>query len=136
MDIDRLRSRVCVALVVMIGGVMGCGEAVFPTARLEGQVAVDNKPIADGVIGFVPLDSKHGRGVTGKILDGRYSVPGVPQGKVRVYLTAVKFTGRMLDYMGAKVPEQISLIPSNYASGIDVEVRGDDSNRDFNITSR
>jgi hypothetical protein len=122
------------ALLMILVGCSGCGKQ-YAVAQMEGSVSVDGKAIPEGSIAIAPLASGQGRGVNGEIVEGRYAVNNVPIGKVRVYLTAVKKTGKILQFGNQSAPEKISLIPDQYREGIELDIQGDKMLHDFSLLS-
>lgn len=64
------------ALVVPLA--IGCGGG---KGKVTGNVTVDNKPLPGGTITFHP---SKGNAASGEIIDGQYTVTGVPTGNARV----------------------------------------------------
>lgn len=112
---------------------IGCGGRWYSTARLEGQVAIDGRPIAQGNITFTPLQPGRGSGASTTIESGRYIVQNVPQGRVRVDFHAVKETGRTVMQFGKPYPETVNIIPDKYRAGLEIEVSGDNASQDFRL---
>lgn len=129
---QRLGMLLGVALVI------GCGadKPTFPAARLEGNVTVDGKPIAEGNLQFVPRDVGQAPVTGAAIVDGRYLAERVPLGKLRVVINATKETGKMVTEYSTPRPQVINLIPEKYRSGIPIEVTGDNANLNFDLKSR
>ncbi|MDZ4686744.1 MAG: hypothetical protein SH850_16855 [Planctomycetaceae bacterium] len=69
-----LTGRVCAALIVM--SVIGCGGADGPTRTpVNGAVLFDGKPMAAGIIRFIPAEGTKGPAAVGAIADGFYEIP-------------------------------------------------------------
>jgi hypothetical protein len=125
------------AMILLAAWVLGCGagKSPFPTARLEGNVTLDDKPIPEGSLQFVP-QAKGPAPVTGTpIVDGRYVAEAVPCGQLRVLVTATKEGKMIKEYSGMR-PQVMNLIPAKYRTGIPVEVTGDNLHLDFALRSR
>jgi hypothetical protein len=116
----------------------GCGSGGKPVnvARLEGAVTLDARPIVEGNLQFVPQEPGQGSPVGVPIKDGRYVAPAVPQGKVRVVVSATRKTGKMISVYSEPYEEVVSIIPDKYQDGIEIAVSGDDPNRNFALKSR
>lgn len=115
---------------------VGCREeSGGPSARLQGAVTLDGKPIAEGTINFLPEASGQVSPASTQISEGRYDARAVPLGKVRVQIIATRETGRMITGSSQPVPEVLSIIPPKYAQGIPIEVTGDNAQQDFRLTS-
>lgn len=117
---------------------LGCGgkETAYPGVKLEGTVTIAGKPLADGLILFMPHEHGRGGGVKAVVKDGRYTADKVPTGKVRVTFNAMQETGRMIESAsspGKLLPERIDLIPAKYRSGVPLEVKEEQLKQDFNL---
>src|SRR5579871_2235673 len=121
-------------LVALLGG---CGPAkpTYPSARLEGTVTLDGKPIAQGSLQFLPQDPNQAPITAVPIVDGRYVAEAVPRGKVRALLTATKETGKMVKEYSSSRLQVVNLIPEKYRAGIALDVTGDNLNQDFPLKS-
>jgi hypothetical protein len=133
-DVTMWNKMLYSALIMMLVACSGCGKH-YAVAQLEGSISVDGKAVPEGFIAIAPLASGQGSGVSGEIVGGHYTVSNVPVGKVRVYLTAVKSTGKTLQFGNTSVPEKISLIPEQYHEGIELEVRGEKMLHNFSLVS-
>lgn len=122
-------------LLFVCGCFAGCGGPSYPTATLQGQVTVDGKPIPDGTLSITPLTGNRGQGMSTSIRAGKYHVEGVPQGRVRVDFNAVQATGKTVLVFDRPEPEMMSLIPEAYRSGLEIEVKGEKMDHDFQLTS-
>jgi hypothetical protein len=68
------------------------------------------------------------------VANGKYDCPDVPLGKVRVYFSVMRPTGKMITESDNRpFPEVASIIASKYASGIEIDVTGDNSNQNFDL---
>lgn len=97
----------------------GCSDPPPPTYPIAGEVTLDGKPLATGVLTLVPV--KQGAGVPPiEIVDGRFASPVIqaPQaGDYRVEISAFEKTGRLIsdpDLAGVKTEETRQIIPSRY----------------------
>jgi hypothetical protein len=125
------------AMALLAACAFGCGtgESSTPTARLEGNVTLDDKPIPDGNLQFVPQGPAGGPVRSAPIVDGRYVAEAVPCGRLRVLVTATKAGKMIKEYSGMR-PQVINLVPPKYRAGIPIEVKGNNSNLDFALRSR
>ncbi|MBU4270334.1 MAG: hypothetical protein KKA28_00475 [Planctomycetes bacterium] len=97
---------------------LGCTPATERQA-LEGTVALDGAPLAEGSILFLPQPGTKGPTSGGKIAQGRFSISpagGAFSGVFRVEITAVRNTGRkvMDPRMGNLIDETEQFIPVRY----------------------
>ena len=127
-----------VATVFLTTAICGCSreDAHYPSVRLEGNVTIAGKPLADGLIMFMPLERGRGGGVKAVIKEGRYVADRVPTGKVLVTFNAMQETGRMVESPsspGKPLPERIDLLPAKYKSGVSLDVKGEQLRRDFDL---
>jgi hypothetical protein len=74
-------------LLVILLALTGCMDRL-KMADVEGDVTVDNEPIEEGSITFIPADGK-GPTTGGRIEDGHYAVK-VPPGPMKVAITRPK----------------------------------------------
>jgi hypothetical protein len=120
------------AAALVIGALtVGCGSG---KARLEGAVTLDGQPIAEGTLQFVAGESAKAARVVVPVKDGRYAAT-VPVGKVRVWLSATKKTGRVIKEYSQSREEVVSIIPESYANGIEITVTGDEREHNFELKS-
>jgi hypothetical protein len=127
-----------VAMVLLMVLLLGCdsGKPTYPSARLEGSVTLDGKPIAQGSLQFMPQDVGQVPSTAAPIVDGKYVADAVPRGKLRVLLSATKETGKIIKEYSSSRPEVVNLIPEKYRAGIPINVTGDNPNQDFPLKSR
>lgn len=128
-------------MVLCLASMFGaCKEAAppQPTSKLAGKVTLDGENLATGEILFMPQSAGQARPEPAQIVDGKYEAEHVPQGKVKVMFTATKETGKIIEIPASteSYPEVISIIPPQYAAGIDLDVTGDDLNKNFELTSQ
>ncbi len=71
-----------------------------------------------------------------QIANSKYDCPDAPLGNVDVAIQILQRTGKMVSEGGRSWPETRSLIADSYASGIKLEVTGDNSDQDFALTSK
>lgn len=120
---------------------IGCGNSSLGnTAHLEGTVTLGGQPLpadAEGAITFRPTQSGQGRPVTVTIVDGKYDSPETPKGALKVFVSIVKPTGRMLksERTGGEYQETASIVSAKYGDGIDLDVAGDKADQNFDLAS-
>lgn len=136
----RHLSPYCWIVLALIGFLGGCGSgggggsANYESARLEGEVTLDGKPLEDGNIQFVP-QNQEAPPVTVPILKGRYVAPKVGLGKVTAMLTgATPERPAVID--SSYSPPPAIAIPERYQKGMPIEVKGDKSDQDFAMSSK
>lgn len=122
-------------IIAVILAAAGCGRSTYPMASLAGAVSIDGEPVLTGGLTFTPLRGGAGTGVYAPIDSGHYRADRVPRGPVRVFVMAVRKTGKTVATSGTTIPEVVSLLPSRYDAGIDIEVTADDLQRDFDLRS-
>lgn len=120
----------CLALPLLISG---CGDSAS-LSTVEGKITVDGKLVPKGTVSFSPLDG--GQAVTAHIVDGKYRAQKVARGPNRAHLNAFYLTGGTFVEFGIKYPEEKNLIPTQYLTGIDVQVKEAAVVRDFELTSK
>lgn len=91
--------KIAVGFALSWVAMLGCGPA---SSRVEvlGDVTFEGKPLDEGTIVFVPLDSTPGPSAGASILQGKYQVPQtgglLRNARYRVEITALAKTGRMI----------------------------------------
>ena len=100
---NRIRlAYLCVLGLWACAALCGCGQNGGRQA-LNGTVTLDEKPVAEGGIVFLPLPGTSGPTAGGTIAQGRFSIApegGTLAGTFRVEITATRKTGK-------KVPNRI-----------------------------
>ncbi len=127
-------------LAVLLAGAAGCGGK--PTGVVSGQVTFNKVPLSFGMIAFVTND---GQTVSsGTIVDGAYSVPGVPAGPAVVTVTSLRRPPMMGNPTQRVTPEKPATpvavwdqIPERYSSrkqsGLQYTVSAGDQQKDFDL---
>jgi hypothetical protein len=119
--------------------VPGCGSNSSAVAHLQGKVTLYGKQIPDDATAFVVFaaDGKAANAVSVPIAKGRYDSSNIPKGAIKVFFEITRPLGPMKksDHTGQPYQEIASLVPAKYATGIPLEVTGDDPNRDFQLTN-
>ena len=117
----------------------GCGSggtSAGNTAHLQGEVTLASQPLPADAEGAITFRGATGSAVTVPIAEGRYDSPATPKGAIKAYINISKPTGKTFrsDRTGTDVVETASIVPAKYGSGIDLDVSGDQSNQDFDLT--
>jgi hypothetical protein len=120
-------------LLVLVGlmSTVGCSDKIAVT----GQVSLNNTPVEDGTITFVPVDGK-GPSAGNLIHQGQYSVEVLP-GKKLVRIEGYKTVGTIKMAIGPKpidAPDKRRIVPKQYNSESKLEVDVDSSHREHNFT--
>jgi len=122
------------AAVCVTAGIIGCGTQgpKYPSARLEGVVTVDQKPLSNGSLQFIPQSSCQGPVISALIKDGRYVAEGVPLGEVRVLFNAIRKTHPLPSKEpGYQKWATENLIPSQSRNGINIKVTAGQLSQNF-----
>jgi len=83
----------------------GCSQGSIDRCAVSGKVSLNNQPVANGQIRFLPIGSTQGPSWTVNIKDGQYSTEGtkgVPAGELRVEIKGFRVPSW---YKGAVDPE-------------------------------
>ncbi|MFO0808562.1 MAG: hypothetical protein U0746_08065 [Gemmataceae bacterium] len=128
------------ALIAILAAA-GCGGGGDKPGVVRGEVTLDGKPLASGLIRFVPSDGKTGT-ADAKIVDGRFVAEKVPPGAKRVEISAAKVTGRQKAYDTPDSPvveTTVELLPAKYnvKSELTMTVKpGEQDAPKFELTSK
>ena len=130
----RMQRWAGLAVLTIAVGTFGCGGETGPKpANVTGQVLLDGKAMADGMIYF---EAKDGRPpVSTKIVDGQYALKPTP-GEYRVAIQQFRDTGAKNVYGD---PQMESAIPARYnvESELKATVTAEGPNQfDFAVLSR
>jgi hypothetical protein len=139
----RARSFAFIAIipVLVATALAGCGAGSSgkPTAHLSGTLTIDGQPVPPNTVGsvtFRPPGTGQAAPVTAQVVDGKYDCPNVPQGEVTVFFQLQQL-GKMIGEPGRQYPERRNLLADKYdVSGIDLKVTDDNSNQNFDLTSK
>lgn len=136
------------AAFVLLQGLVGCGgdSDNLPREGFSGKVAVEGKPLAKGLITFLPASPEVTTQGGSVVIDGKYEVPqsqGLVPGKYKVVITSPDDKGaEILDKTNNApgLPPIIKkeVIPSQYnsASLLTAEVKAGAKNVfEFNLTN-
>ena len=116
----------------------GCGDS--KEGRVSGTVWVDDEPVEDGSINFIPADGQS-QTAGGVIKDGKYSVK-VPVGLMKVEIRAPKTIGHKKIYPDQPnspvrpVREERLAERYNLKTELTFEVRPGDNEKDFRLPSK
>lgn len=130
----RLAFSFSIALICSATLLVGCGPAV---GEVSGSVTVDGKPLASGVISYVPAEGS-GEPVTATIADGKYRLE-TTAGKKFVQISAPVIVGKRKEYEGPDAPlveiTDESLPPRyNSQTELSLEVKRGSNVRDWNLS--
>jgi hypothetical protein len=127
-------------ITAVLASLGGCGGSSVPTAHLAGKVLLDGKPIpsdAEASLMFVREGAKDDEAtvrVPINVGDSTYDAPNVPQGAVRAYFSITrKGPAKISERTGEEYHDIINLVPGQYATGIPLQVSGDNINQDFDL---
>ncbi|MCA9038024.1 MAG: carboxypeptidase regulatory-like domain-containing protein [Planctomycetaceae bacterium] len=136
----RMPGRALPVLLISMAFVSGCGRSGLPElADVSGTIRLDNKPVPNASVVFIPQNGRPSSGVTDS--DGHYSlmynddVAGVVLGTCRVLISTG--TAPNEDSDGNTSPGNPETIPMEYnvQSTLSFEVRNGDNTADFSLTS-
>jgi hypothetical protein len=126
----------------MLALLTGCGQS--DRQALRGTVTLDNEPLQQGVIRFIPAPGTGGPSAGGEIHDGAFSIDsdkGVFDGSFRVEITASRKTGNQVRdrVTGEATDLYAQFLPTRYNgnSELTAEVKRSDPNRfEFALRSK
>lgn len=90
-----------------VAGLSGCGDEGLPSKVVYGEVRCGDETADTGSVRFVPIEGTPGPASTAQIVDGAYRIDargGVPLGKHRVEVQALKETGEKAMQQGPTEP--------------------------------
>ena len=127
------KRPICYCAVLALLLVWGCGPKVTaPQARLAGTITIDGKPLQHGSISFIPTGSGQAPPARASIRSGKYEVAEAPQGRVLLRFSATEETGET-DEEGQAILR--NLIPENCRDGIEIQITGDDLQKNIELKS-
>lgn len=146
---DRCRAstlRGLLGTAIVLALVAGCGKRGPDLMPISGEVKFDGKPLATGVIEFIPNPDTNGPSTGAQIEAGRYSVPrdkGAVVGNYRVQITSIQKTGEKIPAgtgapEGTMVDDIRQVIPRAYNSESTLTakvVKGDNAKTNFDLKS-
>lgn len=122
--------------IVLLTCCCGCGSQ--PPARLQGSVTLGGKDLPADAQAFIVFatGSNRSASVSVPIIAGRYDSPQTPRGDVTVFFEISHPVGgeQTSDRTGLTYRNYATLVPPKYATGIPLQVVGDDEMRDFDLT--
>ncbi len=110
----KLKTARLVRILLVILFVAGCSTS-DTHGTIEGSVTLDGRPLAEGVVRFVPANGDS-QTASAAILNGKYTA-NVPLGKNRIEFSAPKVIGKRKMYETADSPEVdvvTELLPERY----------------------
>jgi len=128
----------CVTAVATLAP--GCSSDSDTNARLSGTVTLDDQPIANGSISFLPVDGKTATAGT-RIENGKFEIK-MPPGPKRVEISGMEVVGQKPAYEGDKNSPLVDItrdiVPSRYntKSELLVDVDSGEANQDFSLVSK
>ncbi|QDT98941.1 hypothetical protein [Gimesia aquarii] len=143
----------CVLNILLVGAIMlaaiGCSgstEMKYTTAKIQGTVSYQGKPLESGKIRFIP-DGKvvngqvAGKAVFADIKDGKYSLSseeGATVGKNRIEIKSYRESGRNVvtsEGDGKKEKEIVQFIPETYntESNLSINIKEGENKHDFDL---
>jgi hypothetical protein len=125
------------SLITCVGST-GCSGAP-PQGTVNGTVTLDDKPLKEGVVRFVPADGKS-QTAFANVVDGKFSA-AVPLGEMRVEFSAPRVVGRHKAYDTPDSPtvEDVDeLLPERYnvRTELKVTVKKGSQDETFRLTSK
>jgi len=127
-----LHSSFCVVLIC------GCSPGPdYQTATVSGTVSIDGRPVPKGFITFSPTAQSRGAVAGGPIADGKYRCEQVPVGKMRVTFAAqaAEMTTMIERATGVKREVPKDILPPQYVSGLEADVKAGENSLDFPLNS-
>ena len=141
---DGKMARIC-GVGVLIAACFGCENKGPRRAAVSGHVTLDDQPVDEGVIQFLPVEGTVGPETGSVIANGQYDIPqqrGPVVGTCRIELRASKKTGRKIQdptgRTGTLTDEYKEVFPpsSNTNSSLVREIEDKPNTLDFDIQTR
>ncbi|MBX3433196.1 MAG: hypothetical protein KF847_07735 [Pirellulales bacterium] len=125
------------ATLAALGLLAGCGGS-NSTVHLHGKVTLGGQPIpadAKASITFAPPGGSELKAVSVPIVNGEYDSPATPVGKLRAYFEVSKETGpvKKSERTGAEYRDVVNLVPPRSATGVEIEVAGENLDQNFDL---
>jgi hypothetical protein len=132
------KKPVLLGLFLGLAWIGGCSFA-GATGLVTGEVTLDQKPLKEGVIRFVPVDGKSPT-ADALIANGRFTAT-VPTGEMRVEISAPKVVGKRKMYDTPESPlvdEVAELLPPRYnvQSQLTLSVQPGTQEKRFDLKSK
>jgi hypothetical protein len=140
-----LRTTHLISSALCILCLLGCADSGPPTAEVSGTVRLDGRPIEEGSIQFIPVESSRGPSSGGVIQDGKYHIPrknGVIVGTNRVELRAFKNAGTKIQDPtappGVRTEARVQAFPPEFndRSTVVQEIRAGSNTIDFDVDTK
>jgi hypothetical protein len=132
-----VRFYCCAPLMLIV--LLGCSTGPS-TGTVTGEVTLDDQPIKDGRLTFIPVD---GQGPTGGALikDGKFVASGVPATKMKVQINGNRVKGK---YKAFDTPESPwiddveEMVPQkfNFNSELTLDVKPGDQDVKYHLKSK
>lgn len=124
--------------ILAVAMAVGCSDGSSPeSAHLKGKITLNGADLPPGSRGSVIFRTVgQGQMTSAAITNGSYESPETPRGPVKVFFTIEAPTGKTIQSDRSPEPyeETVSIVPEKYATGIDLEVTGDNSAQNFDLT--
>jgi hypothetical protein len=88
---------------------------------------------ATASITFMPTSREQAPVATVAIVNGAYDSPNTPQGAVKASFSILQPAGPVRQTDRGTSQDVKDLVPSNYATGIEIQVSDDNSKQDFDL---
>src|SRR5262249_29853840 len=131
-----LRRPLALLPLLFLACLVGCSGQ----GGVSGTVTLDDQPLKEGTIRFVPADGKS-QTAAATITDGKYSAP-VPRGEMKVEISAPKATGKKIKAYDTPdspvIEETVELLPDRYnvKTELKVTVKGGSQTENFSLKSK
>ena len=128
--------------VGLVAGFAGCGKDGPQRATVTGKITLDQQPLSEGSISFVPTGGTEGPVSGGLIKNGSYLIVDAVVGKQRVEIRGQIKTGKQIEAIPPAPPgtmiEVAVDIPAQYNSNsaIEVEIRPGQNSFDFPLSTK
>ncbi|MFI4876784.1 MAG: hypothetical protein ACIALR_15645 [Blastopirellula sp. JB062] len=129
-----LTTAFCLPLAI------GCRYETERQGLVSGVVTLDDQPLENGSISFLPIDGKTAT-AGGIIKNGQFSI-SMPPGKKKVEIVGAKVIGQRAAYAGDKNSPMVDvtkeIVPSQYnvSSQLVVDVATGENHEKFVLTSK
>lgn len=134
-EIMKFRCQKTLLCTFLLALLAGCGNSAGRQA-LQGSVTLDNAPLEQGTVRFIPVQGTNGPSAGGEIKKGEFSIAadkGVLCGSFRVEITASRKTGQKVRdrFTGEMTELNTQFLPPRYNSNSELtaEVKNGGENR-------
>ena len=133
-----IRFAPALALAIICLSAAGCGESLA-SATIAGEVQIDGKPMAKGIIAFAPADGK-GAPATANVENGKYTVT-TTAGPKTVQISSMAVIGQRKDSPAPDAPmvdivEEVVPDKYNAASELKFEAKPGGNTKDWSVEGR